>query len=1077
MRLHVVFAAAISCLILTFFGCSGGGGGGGGNSVVAVPRAGLVKVEELTAPDIEIAAGSDLIVAGTGMVTQPATLSISIPQNVEVKQALLYWQGRGQSVGADTIVVDGQEIQGELIGETDPALDPPSLAFRADVTSLGLVSSGSNELTLEGVDFTLRTDGAALLVIVDDGVGTADIQIRDGMDFAFIRAPGAANVTTPQEFILPGVEDDRSAEIIVIIGDGTPDRPDELELTLNQSTTVLCNEARGREGAELDIIRIPVELGASPTTATLELFSRECGGGVPAGLPDSISWFVGAVIIPPPPVPPSVVGDTVFCDANNNGSQEESEEGIAGVTVELRCAGEDQTIGTEDDLVATQVTDASGKYLFENVPPGLCEVIADASTAPGNKVPGDNCPDSFGISLAAGESFLDADFCFKFRPGEVGDTVYCDLNDSGTQEDGEPGVPGVEVELVCALADGGQFTDSTTTDASGLYLFSEVPPAECEVSIDPNAVPDKELGRCPASFRVTVEPGGRVLDADFCLRQVNASVGDLVYCDVNNNGAHDEDEPGIEGVEVMIACAGTDGTLGTDDDFMATTTTAADGSYLFEDVPPGVCQVSVPSRNPPDGKVVGECPTEITVQLKPLQAERGVDFCYANPSPGEIGDLVFCDKNGDGALDPGEPGIGGVTINLRCAGEDGALDTEDDLVASTETDGEGKYLFADLDADLCVVTVDVETAPEEKTLGACPTQHEVELTAGGSILDADFCFENQDGEIGDTVFCDLNNNGTQEEGEPGIAGVRVDLKCVGADGSELSDSIETDESGQYLFTDLPALSECVVAVDIESPALEGKSPGECPTTHEVVLQPAQSYLVADFCFVSPGSIGDTVFCDDNDDGVQDEGEAGIAGVTVRLTCSGADGIIGSEDDVERSTTTDEDGKYLFDGLEADLCDVDVDATTVDGKTPGRCSTTFMVDLEPGQSFLDADFCFVAKELAGCTPGFWKQEHHFPAWRDPYTPDTLFSDVFDDAFPGMTLLEVLRQGGGGLIALGRHTVAALLNGANEDVNYGISDADVIELFNDVYPGEKADYEALKNDLVSRNERGCTTNGKQ
>ena len=37
--------------------------------------------------------------------------------------------------------------------------------------------------------------------------------------------------------------------------------------------------------------------------------------------------------------------------------------------------------------------------------------------------------------------------------------------------------------------------------------------------------------------------------------------------------------------------------------------------------------------------------------------------------------------------------------------------------------------------------------------------------------------------------------------------------------------------------------------------------------------------------------------------------------------------------------------------------------------------------------------------------------------------------FDDAFPGMTLLEVLSQGGGGLNALGRHTVAALLNAAS------------------------------------------------
>ncbi|MDH3224417.1 MAG: hypothetical protein OEO23_11935, partial [Gemmatimonadota bacterium] len=65
---------------------------------------------------------------------------------------------------------------------------------------------------------------------------------------------------------------------------------------------------------------------------------------------------------------------------------------------------------------------------------------------------------------------------------------------------------------------------------------------------------------------------------------------------------------------------------------------------------------------------------------------------------------------------------------------------------------------------------------------------------------------------------------------------------------------------------------------------------------------------------------------------------------------------------------------------------------------------------------------------GCTPGYWKQPHHFDSWTG-YDPEDLFSSAFEDAFPGMTLLEVLKQGGGGLKALGRHTVAALLNAAS------------------------------------------------
>ncbi len=108
-------------------------------------------------------------------------------------------------------------------------------------------------------------------------------------------------------------------------------------------------------------------------------------------------------------------------------------------------------------------------------------------------------------------------------------------------------------------------------------------------------------------------------------------------------------------------------------------------------------------------------------------------------------------------------------------------------------------------------------------------------------------------------------------------------------------------------------------------------------------------------------------------------------------------------------------------------------------------------------------------LEGCTPGYWKQSQHFGNWSAPYTPNTLFADVFENAFPGKTLLEVLRLNGGGLSALGRHTVAALLNASSAEVGYAYSAADVIAKFNAVYPG--ANYETLKNEFEHYNEMYC------
>ena len=108
---------------------------------------------------------------------------------------------------------------------------------------------------------------------------------------------------------------------------------------------------------------------------------------------------------------------------------------------------------------------------------------------------------------------------------------------------------------------------------------------------------------------------------------------------------------------------------------------------------------------------------------------------------------------------------------------------------------------------------------------------------------------------------------------------------------------------------------------------------------------------------------------------------------------------------------------------------------------------------------------------GCTPGYWKQPHHFDSWVG-FTPDQDFSTVFEDAFPGMTLLEVLKQGGGKLKALGRHTVAALLNASSGGVSYDLSTQDVIDAFNDVLPG--GDFEDLKDQFEGFNEQGCPLN---
>lgn len=140
-------------------------------------------------------------------------------------------------------------------------------------------------------------------------------------------------------------------------------------------------------------------------------------------------------------------------------------------------------------------------------------------------------------------------------------------------------------------------------------------------------------------------------------------------------------------------------------------------------------------------------------------------------------------------------------------------------------------------------------------------------------------------------------------------------------------------------------------------------------------------------------------------------------------------------------------------------------------------------LDPGEECDDGNnddndgcsaLCTIENGGEGCTPGYWKQDQHFDSWPASYSPNMMFSDVFENAFPDMTLLDVLRQGGGCLNALGRHTVAALLNGESSEVDYDRSAMQIINMFNATYQGTCDDYEAVKNIFAFFNEQGCPLN---
>lgn len=121
---------------------------------------------------------------------------------------------------------------------------------------------------------------------------------------------------------------------------------------------------------------------------------------------------------------------------------------------------------------------------------------------------------------------------------------------------------------------------------------------------------------------------------------------------------------------------------------------------------------------------------------------------------------------------------------------------------------------------------------------------------------------------------------------------------------------------------------------------------------------------------------------------------------------------------------------------------------------------------------------------GCTPGYWRQAHHFDSWTT-YAPEQLFSAVFDRVITvrtggkstsnDPTLLKAVWAKGGDVNALARHATAALLNSASADVDYPYSTAEVIKAVQDAIDnGGKDSLNAAKDLLASANELGCPLN---
>ncbi|ELJ9238577.1 carboxypeptidase regulatory-like domain-containing protein [Staphylococcus pseudintermedius] len=175
--------------------------------------------------------------------------------------------------------------------------------------------------------------------------------------------------------------------------------------------------------------------------------------------------------------------------------------------------------------------------------------------------------------------------------------------------------------------------------------------------------------------------------------------------------------------------------------------------------------------------------------------------------------------------------------------------------------------------------------------------------------------------LGNRVWEDMNDNDVQDIDDKGIANVTVTLKEAGT--NKVLQTTTTDKDGYYLFE---GLKNGNYIVEFTDPATNGEGKQYIPVKEHVgnkeddsdsrvvnvTIQDKDDLSIDRGFEVAPEpkpatyELGDYVWIDQNNDGIQNQGEAAVKGVKVTLT---------KPDGSTMTTTTDENGKYLFTGLE------------------------------------------------------------------------------------------------------------------------------------------------------------------
>ena len=546
----------------------------------------------------------------------------------------------------------------------------------------------------------------------------------------------------------------------------------------------------------------------------------------------------------------------------------------------------------------------------------------------------------------------DEDVTVSTARGSIGDRVWNDTDADGVQDAGESGLSGVTVKLYTGDSCSGSVVASTTTDSSGNYTFTNLAAGTYSVEfVLPsgyvftlrNAVSDDTVDSdadpstgCTGAIDLSAGENDTSWDAGMHLAP-EVSVTKLV-----------PEQDGVEGNVVLVGST-------VNFQVIITNTGSTTLAYVpLHDAYDTTClQYTAKSADPPENQqstgtmdwldltisfsrdlAPGEsftvtipfhavAPDDEATNTATVHGARDVSDAVAPDAsssasvvcrqPASIGDRVWNDTNNNQVQDTGENGINGVTVRLYKDDGDNVFEpgTDDVLVATQTTSGDGNYDFTMLHAGTYWVDVDGTTVPSGYELTTANDPKKVTVDYGDDYNDADFGYVGR-GDISGTVFYDWDEDGQQDAGEDGIGNVRVCLYLDDGDdtydsGDTLQECKNTSADGGYVFEDY--LPGTYFVVEDQPAGLDSTTPN-VRKVDLVVVGPSGSSTDNNFGEIVKGRIGDFVWVDSDGDGVQDAGEtSGVANIPLHIT-----GLNIINETVDVTVTTSITGYYMVEDL-------------------------------------------------------------------------------------------------------------------------------------------------------------------